>query len=111
MKVGDRGLELRSVGEDPQSADVSGIDVNKRRRQGIYIAGITSGAGGLFPENLLLGRIKEFKTGAITGEAVVEAGVNFDVLENVFVVLPEEDLESEEPDPDPSTKTTATPIQ
>ena len=33
------GLELRSAGENPQSADVSGIDVNKRRRQGIYVAG------------------------------------------------------------------------
>ncbi len=50
---------------------------------------ITSGAGGLFPENLLLGRVKEFKPGAITGEALVEAAVNFDVLKNVFVILPE----------------------
>lgn len=48
---------------------------------------ITSGAGGLFPENLLLGRVKEFTPGAITGEATVEAAVNFDVLKNVFVVL------------------------
>lgn len=50
---------------------------------------ITSGAGGLFPENLLLGRVKEFVPGAINGEAVVEAAVNFDVLKNVFVILPE----------------------
>ncbi|MCB1229245.1 MAG: rod shape-determining protein MreC [Verrucomicrobiae bacterium] len=50
---------------------------------------ITSGAGGLFPENLLLGRVKEFTPGAIAGEATVEAAVNFDVLENVFVILTE----------------------
>lgn len=50
---------------------------------------ITSGAGGLFPENLLLGRVKEFVPGAINGEAMVEAAVNFDVLKNVFVILPE----------------------
>ena len=50
---------------------------------------ITSGAGGLFPENLLLGRVKSFKPGAINGEAVVEAAINFDVLRNVFVILPE----------------------
>lgn len=50
---------------------------------------ITSGAGGLFPENLLLGRVKEFIPGALTGEAKVEAAVNFDVLKNVFVILPE----------------------
>lgn len=50
---------------------------------------ITSGAGGIFPENLFLGKIKSFTPGPITGEAKVEAGVNFDVLKNVFVVLPE----------------------
>lgn len=50
---------------------------------------ITSGAGGLFPENLLLGRVKEFKQGPITGEATVEPAVNFGVLTNVFVILPE----------------------
>ena len=50
---------------------------------------ISSGAGGLFPENLLLGKIKEFKPGAITGDAVVEAVVSLDVLKNVFVVIPE----------------------
>jgi len=42
------GLEVRAVGENPQSADVSGIDVNKRRRQSIYLAGLTSGMGGAY---------------------------------------------------------------
>ena len=55
---------------------------------------ITSGAGGIFPENLFLGRIKTFTPGPITGEAKIEAGVNFDVLRNVFVVLPEENEEA-----------------
>jgi rod shape-determining protein MreC len=50
---------------------------------------ITSGAGGLFPENLLLGRVKTFAPGPITGEATVEPAVKFDVLTNVFVILPE----------------------
>ncbi|MCB1076368.1 MAG: rod shape-determining protein MreC [Verrucomicrobiae bacterium] len=50
---------------------------------------ITSGAGGLFPGNLLLGRVKTFTAGPLTGEATVEAAVNFDVLTNVFVILPE----------------------
>ena len=40
------GLEVRSVGDNPQSADVSGIHVNKRRRQAILVAGATSGLGG-----------------------------------------------------------------
>jgi ABC-type uncharacterized transport system permease subunit len=40
------GLEIRSVGDNPQSADVSGIHVNKRRRQAVMFAGATSGLGG-----------------------------------------------------------------
>ncbi|MEM7288584.1 MAG: ABC transporter permease, partial [Actinomycetota bacterium] len=51
------GLELRAAGENPQSADVSGIDVNKRRRQSIYYAGFTSGLGGAF---LIFGQVGVF---------------------------------------------------
>ena len=40
------GLEIRAVGENPQSADVSGIHVNRRRRQAICFAGASSGLGG-----------------------------------------------------------------
>ena len=50
------GLEVRAAGENPQAADVSGIQVNKRRRQSIYVAGITSGLGGA----VLLGHIGSF---------------------------------------------------
>ncbi|MCB1234787.1 MAG: rod shape-determining protein MreC [Verrucomicrobiae bacterium] len=50
---------------------------------------ISSGAGDLFPPNLLLGKIKDFKPDAITGEATVEPIVNFDVLKHVFVILPD----------------------
>ena len=42
------GLEVRAAGENPQSSDVSGVHVNKRRRQTIYYAGLTSGLGGAF---------------------------------------------------------------
>jgi simple sugar transport system permease protein len=47
------GLEVRACGENPQSADVSGIHVNHRRRQAIYVTGITTGIAGAF---LLLGQ-------------------------------------------------------
>ncbi|MCF6312053.1 MAG: rod shape-determining protein MreC [Verrucomicrobiales bacterium] len=47
---------------------------------------ISSGVGGVFPGNLLLGEIKEFSRGAIDGEAVVISKVNFALLKNVFVV-------------------------
>lgn len=40
------GLEVRAVGDNPQSADVSGIHVNRRRRQAILFAGACSGLGG-----------------------------------------------------------------
>ena len=40
------GLEVRAVGEDPNASDVSGLHVNKLRRQTIYLAGLTAGLGG-----------------------------------------------------------------
>lgn len=52
------GLEVRSAGEDPQAADVSGIDVNRRRRQAILYAGITAGLGGAFLVFVDLGRFE-----------------------------------------------------
>ena len=62
------GLELRSVGENPQSADVSGIDVNKRRRQSIYYAGLTCGLGGAF---LIFGHIGRFEDTIIGGRGFI----------------------------------------
>lgn len=40
------GLEVRSVGDNPQAADVSGIHVNRRRREAIMFAGLCAGLGG-----------------------------------------------------------------
>ena len=40
------GLEVRAIGEDPQAADVSGLHVNRRRRQTLYLVGLTAGLGG-----------------------------------------------------------------
>ena len=62
------GLELRAVGENPQSADVSGIDVNKRRRQSIYYAGLTCGLGGAF---LIFGHIGRFEDTVIGGRGFI----------------------------------------
>ncbi|MGY6502110.1 MAG: ABC transporter permease [Acidimicrobiales bacterium] len=42
------GLEVRAVGEDPQAADVTGIHVNKRRRQAIMFCGVSAGLGGAY---------------------------------------------------------------
>jgi simple sugar transport system permease protein len=59
------GLEVRAVGERPEAADVSGIHVNKRRRQALYLDGLLAGLGGavlsvaevgLFNQNMTAGR-------------------------------------------------------
>ncbi len=62
------GLELRSSGENPQSADVSGIDVNERRRQSIYIAGLTAGMGGTY---LVLAAVGQFEDSIVGGRGFI----------------------------------------
>jgi simple sugar transport system permease protein len=42
------GLEVRAVGENPQAADVSGIHVNRRRREAILVCGAMCGLAGAF---------------------------------------------------------------
>ncbi|MDB6074141.1 MAG: mreC [Verrucomicrobiaceae bacterium] len=46
----------------------------------------SSGDGGVFPAKLLLGKVKRFENQEISGEAVVVPAVEFQVLEDVFVV-------------------------
>ena len=71
------GLEVRSAGEDPVSADVTGIDVNRRRRQTVLLCGAFAGLGGaylsvaevgLFNQNMTAGR------GFIVNAAVIFGG-------------------------------------
>ena len=62
------GLEARAVGEDPQAADVSGIDVNARRRQAIYVTGLCCGLGGAF---IVLGQVGSFQAGIINGRGFI----------------------------------------
>lgn len=62
------GLEVRAVGENPQAADVSGIDVNKRRRQAIYYGAILAGLGGAY---LVLGQVGSFDTGMVGGRGFI----------------------------------------
>jgi hypothetical protein len=46
----------------------------------------SSGVGGLFPADLLLGRVKQFISGDVSGEAIVEPAVDFSTLDLVFVI-------------------------
>ncbi len=58
------GLEVRCVGENPQAADVSGIPVNRRRRQAIYVCGLCSGLAGTF---LTIGQTGSFGANGVAG--------------------------------------------
>lgn len=71
------GLELRACGEDPQAADVTGIDVNKRRRQSIYWVGMMGGLGGAFLSVAFVGLFNQNMTsgrGFIVNAAVIFGG-------------------------------------
>jgi simple sugar transport system permease protein len=62
------GLEVRASGENPQAADVSGIHVNLRRRQAIYVAGMTSGLGGTY---LVMAVVGAFEDSIVGGRGFI----------------------------------------
>lgn len=62
------GLEVRAVGEDPNAADVSGLHVNKLRRQTIYVAGATAGLSGSM---LLFIRAGSFEDSLVGGRGYI----------------------------------------
>jgi simple sugar transport system permease protein len=62
------GLEVRSVGENPQAADVSGIQVNKRRRQTLLLCGLLSGIGGAY---LVVCEVGSFNAGMTAGRGFI----------------------------------------
>lgn len=62
---------------------------------GVY----SSGEGGVFPADLLLGRVKRFENREISGEAVIEPAVDFSTLDYVFVI----EMQVAEPTPEPAT--------
>jgi simple sugar transport system permease protein len=69
------GLEMRSVGENPKAADVTGINVNKRRRQGLMWCGLLSGLGGAY---LSVGEVGTFNSNMTAGRGfIVIAAVIF----------------------------------
>lgn len=62
------GLEVRAVGEDPNASDVSGLHVNKLRRQTIYLTGLLAGIGGGF---FLFARSARFEDSLIGGRGYI----------------------------------------
>ncbi len=49
---------------------------------------VSSGVGEVFGKNLLLGKVREFKRGVIDTEAILVPVVDFENLEDVFIMLP-----------------------
>jgi ABC-type uncharacterized transport system permease subunit len=69
------GLELRSVGENPKAADVTGIHVNRRRRQALMWCGAFAGLGGAY---LSVGEVGTFNSNMTAGRGfIVIAAVIF----------------------------------
>jgi ABC-type uncharacterized transport system permease subunit len=71
------GLEVRASGEDPQAADVTGIDVNQRRRQSLYLCGLLAGLAGAHLSIGYVGRFNENMTsgrGFLVNAAVIFGG-------------------------------------
>jgi general nucleoside transport system permease protein len=69
------GLEVRACGENPQAADVSGIQVNRRRRQTLMFCGLLSGVGGAY---LVVCEVGSFNAGMTAGRGfIVIAAVIF----------------------------------
>jgi len=69
------GLEVRACGENPQAADVSGVQVNKRRRQTLLYCGLLSGLGGAY---LVICETGIFNAGMTAGRGfIVIAAVIF----------------------------------
>lgn len=69
------GLELRAVGENPQAADVTGINVNLRRRQALLWCGALAGLGGAY---LAVGEVGSFNQNMTAGRGyIVIAAVIF----------------------------------
>ena len=62
------GLEIRAAGEDPDSSTITGIPVNKRRRQSIYLCGALAGLGGAY---LSVGVIGAFSPNMTAGRGFI----------------------------------------
>ena len=68
------GLSLRSVGENPEAADVSGIDVNRTRFLTVLLAGALGGLAGSY---YTIGYLGMFTIGMIGGRGWIAFAICF----------------------------------
>jgi simple sugar transport system permease protein len=66
------GLDMRAIGENPAAVDATGIDVLKRQRQGLLLAGAFSGLGGAYLSVAEVGLFNQNMTAA-RGYVVIAA--------------------------------------
>ena len=66
------GLDMRAIGENPSAVDATGIDVLKRQRQGVLLAGAFSGLGGAYLSVAEVGLFNQNMTAA-RGYVVIAA--------------------------------------
>lgn len=66
------GLEVRASGENPVAADATGVRVNVRRRQSLYVCGLLSGLGGAYLSLCIVGTFNFDMTAGI-GFVVIAA--------------------------------------
>ena len=70
-------------GEDPKLS-LRHLSREAAIRPGMKV--VTTGKGGLFPENILVGTVKDYTPGPVEGVAFVEPSVDFAKLGVVFVI-------------------------
>ena len=63
------------------------LSANARLREGMRV--FSTGAGGVFPADLLLGEVVRVEPGPLSTEAVVRPSVDFQNLSTVFVLTPQ----------------------
>lgn len=81
-----------SQGERASSGSLPAIVLNFLSKQAKLESGqkvMTSGVGGVFPQGIVLGGVKEFKVRELDGSAIIIPAVDLTTLQDVFVVTSE----------------------
>lgn len=78
---------LRGLTGDAPSLRLRFLSKDAKIKPGMLV--FTTGRGGLFPPDILLGTIKSFESGPLYGEALVKPAVDFAALHTVFVKIPD----------------------
>jgi len=85
---GIKTLLKNEKGKVLQMVDYIKPDVGSRVEIKPGLLVFTTGRGGLFPADILLGTIESFESGPLYGEALVKPAVDFAALQIVFVKTP-----------------------